>query len=139
MSTTPDTKIQAARKAFHAYERAVAVAREVMEDGPVRGLGTTVFEAQYSEQRERGDPTGFKCVECGFVKRGVADADVWKFCPGCAAEIMRFARDPERELQEIEIVVVSAPQREPQEIEVVVGTSPKGASGRRGHRNSHRN
>jgi hypothetical protein len=104
MRTTPDTKIQAARKAFHAYERAVAAAREVMADGPVRGLGTTILEAQYPEGMHRSDPTGFKCVECEVVHPGAVDVLGWKFCPGCGAEIMRFAREPEREPEKVEFV-----------------------------------
>ncbi len=72
-------------------------------------LRTTVFEAQYPEDMVRSDPTGFKCLECGFVQpcgffQPGADARGWKFCPSCAAEIMRFARDPEREPEETEVV-----------------------------------
>jgi len=125
MKTEQVKKIEAARKAFQAYERAVAAAREIIADGPVRGLGTTVMEAQYSEWRNSG-PHGYKCSECGFTARTSIE-DGWKYCPGCGAEIVRFARDPEHEpkpLEKVEFILVEEPKREP-EIQHFIVSSEK--------------
>jgi hypothetical protein len=82
------TKIEAARKAFQSYENAVTAAQEIIADGPVRGLGTTVMVKQPGYGVE-----AFKCSECG----NAGASSSWKFCAFCSAEIIRFDRsiDPQ--------------------------------------------
>jgi hypothetical protein len=78
MSRTDSSK--AARKAFEAYERAVAAAEKMIAAGPPFGLGTTVMTGV-----SHGFTETLTCFECkGRGEKG------WKFCAHCGAEIVRF-------------------------------------------------
>ena len=78
-----EEKSKAARKAFEAYEKAVAAAQAFIASGPPRGLGTTVMEEE--ENYHGGD---FHCSEC----QGRTRDKSWKFCAFCGAEIVRFVK-----------------------------------------------
>jgi|GEM_PF-3638393 len=98
-------QIEAARKAFQAYERAVTAAQEAIGDGPVHGLGTTVMVEKSNQN--------FECSECKFI----GWANSWKFCPSCGSEIMRFER-PDLPGQKISFVVVEPEPRPTKTIKV---------------------
>jgi hypothetical protein len=102
-------QIAAARKAFHAYERALEAAQKALAHDPARGLGTTVMVKHYCPYSRYPAQEEFECSECGFVARG--DLSEWKFCARCAAEIMRFERKPEYEPKEIKLVDVAQEPR----------------------------
>jgi hypothetical protein len=71
-------------------------------------MKTTIMKVQIAPY---GDSLA---CECGFSSR-VTNRDGWKFCPGCAAVIVRF--EIERE-QTVEIAVTKAPRKK---LEMVVG------------------
>jgi hypothetical protein len=123
--TDPETirriQIAAARKAFHAYERALGAAQKALAHGPARGLGTAIMMKQYDEYPSYSwrEAEEFKCSECEFIARG--DLRGWKFCASCGAEIMRFERKPEYEPEEIKMKLVDGAQEpKPKEIKIKV-------------------
>jgi predicted nucleic acid-binding Zn-ribbon protein len=130
MDNKQDAKIQAVKKAFEAYEKAVAAAREVIKDGPIRGLGTCMMEVHYSNS----DPNrveSYKCTECGItLSTGwVSSVEGWKFCPGCGAEIMKFARDSKpgsEQSAHIEVIFREDPTEEPKTLELTIQEEPAG-------------
>jgi hypothetical protein len=88
-------KVKAARKAFHAYEKAV---QAVIAAGPVRRLGTTVMTRPQSFHGSY-----YTCAECG--QRGAAQG--WKFCAYCGCEIVRFADEPAQRTIMLEVTNVT--------------------------------
>jgi len=71
----------AVRKAFAAYEAAVKAAKDIIEQGPPKGLGGSVM-TKVGEWGQR-----YTCSECNNESPARHD---WKFCPSCGSEIIRF-------------------------------------------------
>ena len=89
--------IKLARKAFAAYEHAIAAAEEVRKLGPPRDLGTCIMTACGRYQMEQHE-----CSECGHKTR---EKDGCKFCPHCGAEVIRFDHAPEPEAVKVMVTV----------------------------------
>jgi hypothetical protein len=89
MTDTLD-KLKAAREAFHAYEKAVEAAQEVIAAGPPRGPGTTVMTGQALSSFSATIDIKYNCAECGERRAMKGD----KFCAHCGREIVRFVTEP---------------------------------------------
>jgi len=100
-------QIQAARRAFAAYEKAVKIAEEIAASKPPRGLGVCVMTGTESSSMT-SIAIAYECSECGGTggKR-------CKFCPDCGAEIIRFETRPAPTT-----MIVSASVTEPEKKEV---------------------